>query len=185
MKDVTFGVFLCHKGKRQFMHRSEFEKFVVSVRPALLARATSIISDANEAADVVQDCLLKLWSMRQSLDEYNSPEALAMTIVHRMSLNILRDRRPSFELRDEIISDSIPSPEQEAIATETGNKVRQLLAQLPDAQQALIRMRHVDGLSNIEIAEIIGSNEGAVRTALSRARKNVAEIFLKHQLSNK
>ncbi len=52
------------------MHRSEFESFVKSVRPALLARANSVVSDADAAADIVQDCLLKLWSMRQSLDDY-------------------------------------------------------------------------------------------------------------------
>ena len=46
-------------------------------------------------------------------------------------------------------------------------------------------MRHIDGLTNAEIAAIVGSNEGAVRTALSRARMRVAEIFTKHQLSNK
>lgn len=167
------------------MHRSEFESFVKSVRPTLIARAASVVGDDDTAADIVQDCLLKLWSMRQSLDDYNSPEALAMTIVHRMALNSIRSRKVVLEIRDEIMSDSQPSPEQMAIDSESADEVHRLLAMLPDAQQSIITMRHVEGLSNAEIAQITGSTEGAVRTALSRARNKIAEIFLNHQLSNR
>ncbi|MDE5554745.1 MAG: RNA polymerase sigma factor [Muribaculaceae bacterium] len=167
------------------MHRSEFEKFVTTIRPTLLERASAMVNDTDTAADIVQDCLLKLWTMRASLDDYNRPDALAITIVHRLALNALRARKPSYELRDEIISDSQPSPEESMISTETCNEVNRVLSLLPDAQQALITMRHVDGLTNAEIAAIVGSNEGAVRTALSRALLRVDEIFTKHQLSNK
>lgn len=59
-----------------------------------------------------------------------------------------------------------------------------LMAMLPDAQQAIIRMRHVDGLNNSEIAAIIGSTDGAVRTALSRARMRIAEIYRRIERNN-
>lgn len=167
------------------MHRLEFEKFVIAVRPRLLARAKSLVDNVDAADDIVQDCLLKLWTMRSSLDDYSSPEALALTIVHRLSLNFIRTRKVSYDLREDILSDSHPSPEETVISAETGERVNNVLAMLPDAQQALITMRHIDGLTNAEIAAIVGSTEGAVRTALSRARMRVAEIFTKHQLSNK
>lgn len=184
MYNVTFGLFLCHNGKSQFMHRIEFEKFVVSIRPALVARAAAIVGDDAAAEDIVQDCLFKLWSMRGALDEYNSPEALAVTITHRLSLNAVRGRHTTVGLLDETVAAATNSPEDEMIRSEIGLEVNRVLAMLPDAQQALITMRHVEGLSNAEIAQIIGSNEGAVRTALSRARNRVAEIFRNNQLSN-
>lgn len=162
------------------MHRSEFEKFVTAVRPRLISRATALI-DSNEAQDVVQDCLLKLWDIRDTLDEYSSPEALALTIVHRMSLNVLRGRQNSIELRDDVIGSAEPSPEDNAIDEEDRLTAERLMTMLPDAQQAIIRMRHVDGLSNSEIAAIIGSTDGAVRTALSRARLRIAEIYSRLQ----
>ena len=185
MNRVTFGLLLCHNGKSQFMHRIEFEKFVVSIRPTLLARAFSVVGDSDTAEDVVQDCLFKLWTMRGSLDEYNSPEALALTITHRLSLNAIRGRNSTVGLIDEVISGTEDSPEQEVIRSEKEHEINRVMAMLPDAQQALITMRHVEGLSNAEIAQIVGSSEGAVRTALSRARNRVAEIFMKYQLSNK
>ncbi|MDE5595079.1 MAG: RNA polymerase sigma factor, partial [Muribaculaceae bacterium] len=140
---------------------------------------------SDTAEDVVQDCLFKLWSMRGTLDEYNSPEALALTITHRLSLNAVRGRHSTVELLDEVIAGTEDSPEQHVIRSEKENEISRVMSMLPDAQQALITMRHVEGLSNAEIAQIIGSNEGAVRTALSRARNRVAEIFMKYQLSNK
>ena len=52
-----------------------------------------------------------------------------------------------------------------------------VLSKLPDSQQSLLRMRHIEGYDNAEIARVLGSNEGAVRTALCRARRRVAELF--------
>lgn len=167
------------------MNQSEFAKFAEAVRPALLARAQSVTGDTESAADIVQDCMLKLWTMRAALDDYTSPEALAMTIVHNLSLNVLRSRKTSVELHDDVMSDAHPSAEQTMIASETSASINRVLASLPDGQQALIAMRHVEGMSIPEIARVTGSTEGAVRTALSRARVRIAEIFNRHQLSNR
>ena len=166
------------------MNSSDFSKFAESVRPVLLARAQSVTGDSETAADVVQDCMLKLWTMRVSLDEYNSPEALAMTIVHHLSLNVLRSRKVAVEIHDDVMSDTHPSAEQSMISAETSDSVNRVLASLPDSQQALITMRHLEGMSISEIAAVTGSTDGAVRTALSRARVRIAEIFTRYQLSN-
>ena len=45
------------------------------------------------AEDVVQDALLKLFTMRSRLDDYHSPAALARTVVRHLSLNAIRDRK--------------------------------------------------------------------------------------------
>ena len=166
------------------MHRSEFEKFAADVRPRLTARAAGLVGDSEAAQDVVQDCLIKLWDIRDTLDEYSSPEALALTIVHRMSLNQLRSRKGNVEICDDVMVSAEPSPEDRAIDEEGRLTAERLMAMLPDAQQAIIRMRHVDGLSNSEIAAIIGSTDGAVRTALSRARLRIAEIYNRLQHNN-
>lgn len=64
---------------------------------------------------------------------------------------------------------------------EAAAEVDRILAALPESQQTLIRLRHVEGYDNASIAAILGSSEGAVRTALSRARRRVAEIFASAQ----
>lgn len=163
------------------MHISEFEIFSTAMRPRLLSRAMAVVKDRDIAEDVVQDSLLKLWSIRQRLDDYDSPEALALTIVHRLSLNHIRDRHINVEICDSNVAEQSSSPEEEVIAAESDMTAHRLLAMLPESQRTLIKMRHEDGLSNGEIAQVLGMTDGAVRTALSRARCRIAAIYMNLQ----
>jgi RNA polymerase sigma-70 factor (ECF subfamily) len=56
----------------------------------------------------------------------------------------------------------------------------EMIARLPDLQQAVLRMKHVEGFEVEEIAQLTGTNPVAVRTNLSRARKKIREQFLKN-----
>ncbi|WP_461186510.1 RNA polymerase sigma factor, partial [Trueperella pyogenes] len=49
---------------------------------------------------------------------------------------------------------------------------------LPTMQQTILRLRHMEGMEMQQIAELIGSNEVAVRKALSRARKAIKAQYL-------
>jgi RNA polymerase sigma-70 factor (ECF subfamily) len=70
--------------------QQSFEIFANAVRNRLYARALHITADNASADDMVQDTLLKLWTLRDELDKYASPEALASVIVNRLSLNYVR-----------------------------------------------------------------------------------------------
>ena len=71
------------------------------------------------------------------------------------------------------------SPEWMIIQEERMDELLNLIADLPDLQQAVLRMKHVEGFEVEEIARLTGSNPIAVRTNLSRARKKVREEFLR------
>lgn len=165
------------------MRRHDFELFAAEIRPRLSARAASVTGDRSEGEDIAQDCLLKLWTLRDTLDDYTNPEALAMTIVYRMALNRLRYRRTDANIDDAALVDTGCSPEDEFIDSERAESVNAILASLPDASRTIIEMRHVDGMSCSEIAVLIGSTDGAVRTALSRARHRVARMFLEKDIN--
>ena len=53
----------------------------------------------------------------------------------------------------------------------------QAIDMLPGVEQAVLRMRHIDGMEIEEIASISSSTPGAVRTALSRARRRVRQLY--------
>ncbi len=155
----------------------EFEILARSLRPQLVRTALGVLRDSDAAEDVAQDTLLKLWTMRDNLGRYRSVEALASVMAHRMALNIVRANAPG---RGVELSETMaisPSAEDELLARENGEYVDAVLASLPLPQQTLIRLRHIDGYDNATIAALLGSTEGAVRTALSRARRRVAEAF--------
>lgn len=56
--------------------------------------------------------------------------------------------------------------------------IMEAIEALPKMEQAVLKMKHIEGMETEEIASLIGSNPGAVRTALSRARKRVRDIYL-------
>ena len=50
---------------------------------------------------------------------------------------------------------------------------------MPDRQQAILRMKHVDGMETDEIAALTGMTADSVRQNLSRARRNIMKRFIK------
>ena len=63
------------------------------MRPALLRMAIRYLEDSDEAEDAVQDVLLKLWFLRDRLDQYRSVDALAIVITKHLCINRLRGIR--------------------------------------------------------------------------------------------
>ena len=150
------------------------------MRPSILRLAMHYTEDEDEAEDVVQEVLLKLWFLRERLESYRSIDALAMVITRHLCLNRKRERhleKVPLEEGKAIIGED--SPEWMIIQEERMDEILNLIAGLPDLQQAVLRMKHVEGFEVEEIARLTGSNPIAVRTNLSRARKKVREEFLK------
>jgi RNA polymerase sigma factor (sigma-70 family) len=56
-------------------------------------------------------------------------------------------------------------------------KIEIILKDLPEAHQELLLLRYQNGLSHKEVAEIVGKEEGAVRTAISRALDTVRQKY--------
>lgn len=160
------------------MTRSRFESEARRLRPVLLRAAVSITGNVEDAADVVQEAFLKLWFMRDRLVEYASVDAPARVIVRNLSLNVLRKRHPSHSDID-LLSD-IPYEETDK---ELSDKLSLALESLPDTEQAVLRMKHLEGMETDEIAGLIQSTPGAVRTALSRARRHIRELYFRDRKS--
>ena len=157
------------------MTRSRFESEARRLRPVLLRAAVSITGNVEDAADVVQEAFLKLWFMRDRLVEYASVDAPARVIVRNLSLNVLRKRHPSHSDID-LLSD-IPYEETDK---ELSDKLSLALESLPDTEQAVLRMKHLEGMETDEIAGLIQSTPGAVRSALSRARRHIRELYFRY-----
>ena len=138
-----------------------------------------MLTDSDEAEDVTQEAVLKLWTIREQLDAYRSVEALAVVMVRRLAFSRKRVAT-TIPLADwqQTDTDSIDSPEDLLISQEEEMKIIRMISALPDAQQTVLRMKHIDGLETSEIARITGSSEEAIRQNLSRARKRILKMFM-------
>lgn len=161
------------------MERQQFEIEAQRIRPALLRMANRYMEDTDEAEDVVQDVLLKLWFLREKLDRYRSVDALAIVITKHLCINKLRGIRvETVDLQQGLSIDGGEKADKRLLENEEMQEVLQAIATLPDLQQAVLRMKHIEGFEVEEIARITGSTPVAVRTNLSRARKRIREQFI-------
>lgn len=164
------------------MEKEQFIKEVVPLRDRLLACALHYLREEEEAEDVTQEVYLKLWSIRHMLDEYDSVPALSVQITKNLSLNRIKVRqREQYGNGNVVNITDMVTPLTRMEESDSINHVMRIIDQLPDLQQTILKMKHVDGLDIEEIAELTGCKSGAIRMNLSRARKRVREIFFKMQ----
>ncbi|MBO4851657.1 MAG: sigma-70 family RNA polymerase sigma factor [Prevotella sp.] len=151
------------------MTTETFKQEAQRMRPALVSLALGILKDSDEAEDVVQDVLLRLWQMREQL---RMPiTALAKVLTRNRCIDQIRRRRPTEGLT------VVAVEEEDEAKTELIERMMRVIETLPDMQQTILCLRHVNGMEIKEIAELTGSTEVAVRKALSRARQAVRDKF--------
>jgi RNA polymerase sigma-70 factor (ECF subfamily) len=151
------------------MTTETFRQEAQRMRTTLVRLAFGILRDSDEAEDVVQDVLLRLWQMR---DQLRMPiEPLARVLTRNRCIDIVRRKKPAAEL-----SMAVFQEEDEALR-ERIERMMKVIETLPDLQQTILRLRHMEGMEFKEIAELTGSTEMAVRKALSRARQAVRDKF--------
>lgn len=167
------------------MTRKEFETMVPALRERIVAmvRRMSAEADADLADDVAQDTLLKLWTMRDRLETYRSVEALTMVMARNRAIDMLRNPLGDTVTIDDATQhyDTALTAEERLIVMEERTEIDGIIASLPSAQQAILKMKHIDGLEVNEIAQLTGSSPGAIRVALSRTRHQIKELFMKRQ----
>lgn len=159
--------------------QKELEKVIVGMRRRLMDEARRFLRNQDEAEDTVQDVVLKLWTMRDRLGDYRSVEAMAVVITRHLCLSRKRDYGKCLDLQALKETTGSGSPEQLLIGRETEGRLLELIDSLPDRQQAILRMKHVDGMETDEIAALTGMTADSIRQNLSRARRNIMKRFIK------
>ncbi len=146
--------------------------------PRVLAHATRVLKDQAEAEDVAQEAMLRLWKMAP---DWRAGEAQVTTWMYRVTANLCTDR---IRKRRSVPLDSAPEPEddtpsageamQDAARAQALNAA---LMELPDRQRQAVALRHLEGLSNPEIAEILDCGVEAVESLIARGKRALTKIL--------
>ena len=144
-----------------------------------LARFAASFGAHEEIDDLVQDTFIRAF---QSLDGFRAESSFRtwlFTIERRLLLDRRRaeKRRPS---RVEVQEDDA-STEYDAldamVAGESANRVREAMTKLSPTQREVFALRVAQGLSYKEIAELVGTTEGAARVHYHNAMRAVKEFL--------
>jgi len=156
------------------MDRSAFERMARTWREKALSVSRHYGAGREEAEDIAQDVMLRLWQMHDELERYDSVEALAALMARHLLRNHQRRREP--ETLDEAVVVSIcTSPHDILEIKEDDEWLTARLQQLPTTQRTLLYMRQVERRSHEEIARLLGIEITSVSTLLARARRTLLE----------
>jgi RNA polymerase sigma-70 factor (ECF subfamily) len=165
------------------MNPEEFKIQVLPLKHKLFRLALRLLGKVEEAEDSVQDAMVKLWTKRDNLENYQSVEAFAMTVTRNLCL----DRIKSKSFRVERLPDGQKieiiqqDPGDMMEYTDMAGLIRKILEELPEQQKSILHMRDIEEMEYEEIAGVLGMNVNAIRVNLSRARKKVRDTVLKIQ----
>ena len=128
----------------------------------------------EEAEDIAQDVMLRLWQMHDDLDRYEKPEALVALMSRHLLRNHQRRRKP--ELLEEAMVVSLSSSPHDLLEMKDDDAwLEKRLRQLPTTQRTLLYLREVERRSHEDIARLLGIETTSVSTLLARARRTLLE----------
>ncbi len=124
------------------------------------------------AEDAVQEALARAWERAERGHEIDSLAAWVATVAR----NLLRDRfrRLRVELRARRELAERERPDAPALGAERRADLERALAALPRRQREVIVYHYYLDLGVAEIASLLGTPEGSVKSALHRARRGLA-----------
>ncbi|MFY0483137.1 RNA polymerase sigma factor [Flavobacterium sp. PLA-1-15] len=162
------------------MHQNEFVNLIAPFKDKIFRIARRLLVSTEEAEDATQEVLVKLWNKKESLSDYNSVEALAMTMTKNYCLDQLKSKRASnLKIVHNNFTDREAGLQQKIEDVDSLSWVEKIIDQLPEQQKLIVQMRDIEQYEFEDIAKILEMNETAVRVALSRARKTIREFMLK------
>ncbi|MCY3877970.1 MAG: sigma-70 family RNA polymerase sigma factor [Rhodobacteraceae bacterium] len=149
--------------------REAARRLTARYAPGILRLASSMLGNSAEAEEVTQETMLRLW---KAAPDWRQDKANLSTWLWKVASNLCIDvlrRRRSVSI-EEISEprDETPGAVNRLMRNERAEALHRELAQLPERQRLAVILRHFEGASNPQIAEILGTSTEAVESLLAR-----------------
>ncbi|AXI48807.1 RNA polymerase subunit sigma [Sulfitobacter sp. SK012] len=140
--------------------------------PRIFGHAVRVLGDAAEAEDVTQDALMRLWKIAP---DWDAGRAQISTWLFRVTANLCTDR---LRARRSVPLDDVDEPADTTLGAEAQlqqaarmGALKIALNSLPDRQRQAVVLRHLDGLANPQIAQILEIGVEAVESLTARGKR--------------
>ena len=179
---------------REFVQRvlageaAAFDGLVRKYNRMASAIAYAIVGEWTAAEDVVQDAFITAFRSLGTLRDQEKFKVWLSGIVRSRAIDALRRRKASpttnftqaFPEGEEDASDAAPAiagPEDAYARREVAEKILEAVRSLSEEDRVVVTLKHMEGLSYKEIADITSSTVGAVESRLFRARKELRRLL--------
>ena len=162
------------------MKKVSFRNDVLPLKDTLYRLALRITQNSQEAEDIVQDTLIKVWNRRDTWEQIDSIEAFSLTVCRNLSLDHLRrhdNQSQPLDQAEALATDRRTSPYEQAVSQDRIDTVRRLVNTLPEKQRTSMQLRDFEGKTYKDIAAIMGITEEQVKVNIFRARQTIKQRF--------
>lgn len=157
------------------MQKISFRNDILPLKDKLFRLALCITRNREEAEDIVQDTMLRVWNRREEWNVWSTVEGFCLTICRNLAI----DRSQKMDARHVELTPEVTelpdmaAPDKLMERDERLGLLHRLIAELPEKQRTILQLRDVEGKSYKEIAEILQLTEEVVKVNLFRARQRI------------
>ena len=162
------------------MKKISFSADILPMKNLLYRLALRITMNREEAEDIVQDTLIKVWNKRDEWENIVSMEAYCLTICRNLALDKMKLRANQNESIENIHLDTPDqggNPYERMQQKDRIDLVRRMVNALPEKQRSCIQLRDFEGKPYKEIAEILGITEEQVKVNIFRGRQAIKKRY--------
>lgn len=160
------------------MKELSFRNDVLPLKDRLFRLAMRITLVREDAEDMVQETLIRLWKSMQEGTQIDNLEAFALTVCRNLCLDYMARREQQNIAFDEELHDrpdATRSPYDDIVRSEQSARLNALINTLPEKQRTAMQLRDIEGRTYREIADIMQISESDVKVNIFRARRTVRE----------
>lgn len=162
--------------------RSAAQLLTNRITPRVLAYASRLLAgDRAEAEDVAQETMLRLWRMAPN---WRQGDAKVTTWAYRVATNLCTDRHRASRRRGRLpmddapdVPDPAPGADDRLVDADRVHALQSALALLPDRQRQAVILRHIEGLTNPEIAVVMDLGVEAVESLTARGKRALVALL--------
>ncbi len=157
-----------------------FEELFTRYYPLVNSVIARIVGNAAEAEELTQETFLRLYERPIQASETANVRAWLLRVGTNAAFNAVRSRRRRAGWLQRLAGraesrETGDDPSSIVAARDEADRVRQVLARLPERQRAALVLRS-SGLSYAEVADALGVRPGSVGTILARAERAFREM---------
>jgi RNA polymerase sigma-70 factor (ECF subfamily) len=157
-----------------------FKQIVEAYQKPVYNLCYRMLHSPNEAEDAAQETFLRVYTKIGSYNPNHKFSSWILSIASHYCIDLLRKRRFQLVSWDDLppwrwLPASDPEPEQATLASESRDDLHRLLQTIPPDYRAVIVLRYWHEMSYYEIAIVLNTTVGTVKSRLFRARKLLAK----------